>query len=270
MNVDQLKEKLLMLEPNAGDFLLVFSGKTSKKVHGLYKPETKEIIIHNKNFNEDNGLIYTGIHEFAHHIHHVKYGPLLTNRCHNARFWQIFHTLLKKAEELEIYQNPFRNNPEFLTLTQKIKDNYLKNNAQQMKELGLLLKDVALLCVKNNLFFDDYVDRELKLQHNTAKTIMKISELDLPPEVGFDNMKMISSIKGSSAREEAVQALMEEESSPDAVRVQMKDSTMKEDERETLQDPKKKLQKEKEKIEKTIKTLNEKLEKVEKMIEDLD
>ena len=54
MNVDQLKEKLLMLEPNAGDFLLVFSGKTSKKVHGLYKPETKEIIIHNKNFNEDH------------------------------------------------------------------------------------------------------------------------------------------------------------------------------------------------------------------------
>jgi hypothetical protein len=145
-----------------------------------------------------------------------------------------------------------------------------KNNAQQMKELGLLLKDVALLCVKNNLFFDDYVDRELKLQHNTAKTIMRISELDLPAEVGFENMKMISSIKGSSAREEAVQALMEEESSPDSVRVQMKDSAMKEEERETLQDPKKKLQKEKEKIEKTIKTLNEKLEKVEKMIEDLE
>ena len=136
--------------------------------------------------------------------------------------------------------------------------------------MGLLLKDVALLCVKNNLFFDDYVDRELKLQHNTAKTIMRISELDLPAEVGFENMKMISSIKGSSAREEAVQALMEEESSPDSVRVQMKDSAMKEEERETLQDPKKKLQKEKEKIEKTIKTLNEKLEKVEKMIEDLE
>ena len=99
---------------------------------------------------------------------------------------------------------------------------------------------------------------------------MRISELDLPAEVGFENMKMISSIKGSSAREEAVQALMEEESSPDSVRVQMKDSAMKEEERETLQDPKKKLQREKEKIEKTIKTLNEKLEKVEKMIEDLE
>lgn len=270
MNVDQLKEKLLMLEPDAGEFLLVFSGKTSKKVHGLYKPETKEIIIHNKNFNDDNGIIYTGIHEFAHHIHHVKYGPLLTNRCHNARFWHIFHTLLKKAEELQIYQNPFRNNPEFVTLTQKIKDNYLKNNAQQMKELGHLLKDVAVLCIKNNLFFDDYVDRELKLQHNTAKTIMRISELDLPPEIGFDNMKMISSLKGNSAREDAVQALMEEESSPDAVRVQMKDSALKEEEKEIMQDPKKKLQKEKEKIEKTIKTLNEKLEKVEKMIADLE
>jgi transcription termination factor NusB len=94
--------------------------------------------------------------------------------------------------------------------------------------------------------------------------------MDLPPEVGFDNMKMISSIKGSSAREEAVQALMEEEASPDTVRVQIKDSSMKEDEKEALHDPKKKLQKEKEKIEKSIKTLNEKLEKVEKMIEDLD
>ena len=68
----------------------------------------------------------------------MKYGPLLTNRCHNARFWQIFHSLLKKAEEQQIYQNPFRNNPEFITLTQKIKDNYLKNNAQQMPCVILL------------------------------------------------------------------------------------------------------------------------------------
>ena len=69
MNQDQTKALLLQLEPQAPAFELIFSGKSSKKVNGLYKPETREILLHNKNFASDEELIYTAIHEFAHHLH---------------------------------------------------------------------------------------------------------------------------------------------------------------------------------------------------------
>lgn len=264
MNIEQVKEKLLMLCPDVPDFLLVFTGKSSRKVHGLYKPESREILIHNKNFTDDNPLMYAAIHEFAHHVHHVNFGPLLTTRVHNTRYWQIFHDLLKKAEEKKIYQNPFRTNEEFVALTEKIKKDYLQGNGQLMKELGKLLKEVAILCIKNNLFFEDYVDRELNLHRNTAKTIMRISELDLPPEVGFENMKMISSIKNEELREKAEKAFLEG-NSPDSVKGSIQETGFSEEEK---RDPVKELKKEKEKIEKTIKNLNSKLEKIEKMIED--
>ena len=65
MNQDQVKEKLLQIDGEVADFSVVFSGKTSKKVDGLYHPEKQEIVIHNKNFEDDNALIYTAVHEFA-------------------------------------------------------------------------------------------------------------------------------------------------------------------------------------------------------------
>ena len=68
MNQQQVVERLLELDNDVEDFIVTFTGKKSKKVDGLYKPGNKEIILHNKNFSDDNSLIYTAIHEFAHHI----------------------------------------------------------------------------------------------------------------------------------------------------------------------------------------------------------
>ena len=267
MNIEQAKEKLLLLCPEAPDFLLVFTGKSSKKVHGLYKPDTREILIHSKNFTDDNGLMYTAIHEFAHHIHHTVYGPIITTRTHNSKYWQIFHALLKKAEELDIYHNPFRANKEFIAITEKIRKDYLEGNADLMKELGRLLRDVAELCAKHNLFFEDYIDRELNLQRGTVKTIMRVSEMDLPSEVGYENMKMLSSIKDPEVREEAKEAFLGGDS-PDSVKGLVELATQKEEDKIVEADPVLKLEKEKEKIEKSIKNLNVKLERIEKMIED--
>ena len=68
MNRDQIKELLLSLENTDLDFEVIFSGKSSKKVNGLYKCETREIVLHNKNFNTDNQLIYTAIYEYTHQM----------------------------------------------------------------------------------------------------------------------------------------------------------------------------------------------------------
>ena len=80
MSNDQIKKVLLTLRKSAHDFTVILSGKKSRKVHGLYKPDTREIIIHNKNFTNDNELMYTAIHEYAHHLHCERKGGLSSGK----------------------------------------------------------------------------------------------------------------------------------------------------------------------------------------------
>ena len=69
MNQDQVKDMLLSLENNVPEFSVIFTGKESKRVDGLYKPESREILIHNRNFEDENSLIYTAIHDISICIH---------------------------------------------------------------------------------------------------------------------------------------------------------------------------------------------------------
>jgi hypothetical protein len=57
MNQDQVKTKLLSIADAPMEFTVIFSGKKSKKVNGLYKPDSREIILHNKNFGDDENLL---------------------------------------------------------------------------------------------------------------------------------------------------------------------------------------------------------------------
>ena len=59
MNQTQVKDILLRLKDDVQEFTVIFSGKKSTKVDGLYKPLTREIIIHNKNTEDENAIVYT-------------------------------------------------------------------------------------------------------------------------------------------------------------------------------------------------------------------
>ena len=82
-------------------------------MHGLYKPDSREIIIHNKNFKNDNEMMYTAIHEYAHHLQFTTAATPISVRTHTTAFWNLLHTLLFEAEEKGIYTNPFESIEEF-------------------------------------------------------------------------------------------------------------------------------------------------------------
>ncbi len=125
MNQDRVKEILSELGSNVDEFTVIFTGKESSKVDGLYNRETCEILIHNRNFKDDNSLIYTAIHEFAHHIQFTQVDPDRNSRAHTVSFWNTFHQLLDSAENKGHYVNIFNSDDKFLHLTKQIKDNYL-------------------------------------------------------------------------------------------------------------------------------------------------
>lgn len=207
MNQNELKAILQYIKPGIPDFTLIFSGKMSKKIDGLYHPEKQEIIIHNKNFTEDNPLIYTAIHELAHHIQFSDPEVELTSRSHTVLFWDIFHKLLQVAEEQGIYINIFRKDLRFSNLTRKIKNDFLHTNGRLIKDFGKILIEALDLCQQNHANFEDYIDRELGLNRSSAKAMMKVYAMDINPEIGFDSMKVVSSISDPVKRAEAEQSI---------------------------------------------------------------
>ncbi|MBN1499465.1 MAG: hypothetical protein JW982_04895 [Spirochaetes bacterium] len=261
MNQDQLKSLLLKLEDEVDDFTLLYSGKESKKVDGLYKPDTREIIIHNKNHKTENEIIYTGIHEFAHHINCTKSAKPVTSRSHTVIFWDIFHRLLYKAEHAGIYNNIFKTDPDFQDLTKSIKENYLSLNGNLMKEFGAKLMVAMQLCQEKNVSFEDYVDRELGLHRTAAKTLVKTYEHNVNPEIGYENMKTVAKIKNNEIREQ-VQAAFLNGNSPDMVKASFSKHIREQQEMSRIEF----LEQEKDRVKETVERLKNRLVELESEI----
>jgi hypothetical protein len=262
MNAEQIKNLLLQVREPSLDFTVTLSGKASKKVNGLYKPETREIILHNKNFKTDNLLVYTAIHEYAHHIHACNHGGHLPARPHTQEFWATFHGLLEEAEKKGLYTNIYAESPDLTALTEDIRENYIKENGRLFLELGRKLQAAQKLCVDAGLRFEDYIDRILCMPRLAAQTAIKSAAGNLPPELGQDNMRFVCNISDEDERAEAANALLSGKS-PDSVKTALRKN-------EAEADPKDRLEKEKARLERTIETLTKRLSEVEIELEQMD
>jgi len=260
MNNDMIKEQLLKLRPDAQDFTVTMTGKKSNKVNGLYKPFTREILLHNRNFSDDNQLMYTAIHEFAHHIQFTKLLTPGVARFHTSQFWSIFHELLFEAERMEIYRNVFLTNPEFVEMTERIKSEFITEHGRLISRFGEVLLQAHELCDRLNVNFDDYVNRILKIKHSHAQSMIRISNMELDPGLGYENMKAVSRIGDPERRQQAM-ADLEGDHSP--VMVEMKYREKGEE-----ADPVEVLSREKKRLEKTIITLKTKLALIEAKIKE--
>lgn len=255
MQQDSVQELLQQVEEAPAAFRLVFSGKTNSKVNGLYKPDTAEIIIHNRNFDSDDQLIYTALHEYAHHILHVRKGGVRQPRPHSAEFWALFHELVTKAEAKGLYRNIFENEPDFVRLTEEIRQRCLKVNGELLLEMGRLLAEAQELCERHRARFEDYIERVLGVPRTTANGAVKATKLGLDPALGWDSLMFLSSIRDEARRTEAIEAL-ESGASPTTVKGRLARANPEES-------PADRLLEEKSRIEKTIRNLTARLEEIE-------
>lgn len=255
MNQDQVKGLLVSVEEPKTQFSVVFSGKKSSMVNGLYKPLTREILIHNKNFETDGQLVYTALHEYAHHLHCERKPYLPGARAHTNEFWAIFHELLEKAEAKGSYRNVFAEEPAFVELTARIKD-VLPENGRVMLEFGKLVVEAEALCKKHFVRFEDYIDRALGVARTSATSAMKAVHLQVPADLGWDAMKLVAGISRPEARGAAIEAFRAGKSQ-EAVKAMSRASKPSEgDERERLD-------RERTRLERTIQTMQERLSAVE-------
>lgn len=261
MNQDQVKELLIKIEEPLEEFNVLFTGKTSKKVDGFYRPDERTIFIHNRNMETEQEIIYCAIHEYAHHIHVTSSSLPISNRCHTNEFRSIFHKLLKKAEEKNLFNNHFKTDQEFINLTKKLKEEFIEPNANLMKDFGQALIKAYNLCQAKNLSFEDYITRELALGMSLTKQIISISQSDIDTSIGFENMKIVAKAKNTEEQKQIEQAF-QSGISPDIVKQDFLTPTRKKE-----MSIEQELQKEIQRIERTIESLQKKLVLVENELE---
>ncbi|MDR2601626.1 MAG: hypothetical protein LBC53_04145 [Spirochaetaceae bacterium] len=270
---EAVKNALISLENAREDFTVIFSGKSSKKVNGLYKYETREIIIQNRNFiiegekTDDNLLMYTAIHEYAHHIHSCILGGYLPPRSHGPEFWAVFHRLLETAEKKGVYSCGMEDSPRLCKITDEIKEKYITANALLFKEFGALLTEAARECEKIGLRFEDYISRILCIPKDSAKLAIKSFQYDINPTVGVDNMRYIAGIRPSEKRLSAERSFLLGKS-PESVIASVKTgapppSASAEGPNDFIA-----LQKEKLRLERNIASLKKRLEDIERRLEE--
>ena len=270
LNNERIKEILLDISPCEIDFTVTQTGKESKRVNGFYKTDTHEIFLHNLNFKSDNMLIYAAVHEYTHHlctIEKQENDPSYGKACkvHTQEFWAKFGNLLKIAEEKGYYSIGWENNEELKALTQDIKENYLAKNGQLMQEFGKKLARAFDLCQESDIRYEDYIDRVLCLPRGAAKDIRKVAAVEVNPAIGFENMKVVASVRKKDDRAQVEQEFLAGGKSPSSVRAIMKQKSA----QANGTDPKTKLEREKSRLEKTIAQLTQRLEYVEESLASL-
>jgi hypothetical protein len=261
MNQDTVKEKLQAIHESPVEYTVIFSGKKSKRVNGLYKSDSREIIIHNRNFVDDKGnqnenlLVFTAIHELAHHVRMTETGDKSTS-AHNQDFWATFHNLLDEAEKKGIYHADVDAD------TQKLIDearDISRQIAELQRELGRVLLAINESCQKNGIRYEDIVERKAQIgkqSANIAVTAFNMGDQKVGADIQVeaarqhDNEKRAAIIAAGKEGKSVIQA---KKSTTPAKPVDAEDETAN-------------LIREQRRIERTVESLTRRLEELEEQL----
>jgi hypothetical protein len=267
MTQEQVKERLQKLHQSTVDYTVIFSGKYSKRAYGLYKLATREIIIHNKNFEDEDGslnenlLMFTAIHELAHHVMMAEKGNISV-RSHTQDFWATFHGLLDTAEKRGVYHAAIDAD------TQKLIDEARDISvriAELQRELGGVICAIGESCRKNGLREEDIIERKAQIGKQTSKAAVAAFDMG-DMGVGADIQAEAARQRGEE-RQEAVIAAAKNGGSV----IQVKKAAAPEEsgKRGKPADETAELALEKRRVERTIESLARRLEEIRKKLDEL-
>jgi hypothetical protein len=193
-------------------FTVFFSGKKSGSVNGTYRERTRTIMINDKNFLSAGGyngdlLMYTAIHELAHHILGTEMG-LRGMRSHTRLFWSVFSGLVDKAEAEGVYT--LNVDGEVQGLVDEAAG-ISRELARLQRELGDVLSRLHGICEKKGIRYEDVLERKLRISRETANTACLANSLDVSEaagEINIDLQEAIIKERNADRREEIILAFL--------------------------------------------------------------
>jgi len=234
-NQNDVKENLDKVYHCVNEYTCIFTGKKSKNVNGKYLPATKEILLNNRNFNDDNNLLFfTALHELA---HHVVYAENNRKEGHTSFFWSTFYDLITKAEKLGFYTVVISDN-----LKAKI-DKVKELDVQISKltsEMGTALIEVQTICKEENVRYEDITDRTIGIKRTTVKKTVKIATRGIPNDISSDAKTFVALTSDLDKAQKAL-ILLQQGKTIDQVKQIIKEPMEELEEIEELEEKKNKL-----------------------------
>jgi hypothetical protein len=213
MTAETVQKTLERLYACREPYTVFFSGKKSRTVNGAYRGLTRRILINDKNFlsgagyNEDL-LLYTAIHELAHHILATEMGQQ-GRRSHTRLFWAVFNRLVDKAEAAGIYT--LHIDEEVRSLVEEAAG-IGRELARLQRELGGVLSRLREICVQKGIRYEDVLERKLRISRETANTAGLASGLDVSDtagEINIDLQETIVKERNPDKRDDIILAVLE-------------------------------------------------------------
>ena len=166
MRAEEVKEGLLRVYEGREAFSVTF-GRLGKTVWGRYLPCTRSIVVDRSKMANDTMVMYTALHELAHHICYQDKGQE-GKRAHTKLFWGVYHDLLDRAEEAGIYERSRDGAVVSLVEQVKAKD---RETAALQRELGSLVKELWGVCEEKGIRAEDVLERQAGLSRKTWKAM---------------------------------------------------------------------------------------------------
>ena len=252
MTNEEIKTNLKKLFDCKEDFTVIQTGKKSNKVNGLYKPDSHEIFLHNKNFGTENELMYTAVHEFTHHYLRTEKGD--KGGRHNSLFWATFYDFLEKAISYGFYVRT--RSEETQKLIDEAKE-IQKAIIDAQRKLGETLSKIYESCDRNNERVEDVIEHDLQITRNKAKEYQKMRNSD----TNSDEMAKVI----NSAKDVMIKAAAQKAADEGKTVEQVKQIAKAKPVDDNLESPER-LRREEKRLETTIERLNDRLVQVQETL----
>jgi hypothetical protein len=167
MTAEQVKEGLLRIYEGREAFSVTFK-RLPKSIWGKYLPWTRSIVVDPCKMANEGMLMYTAIHELAHHVCFQDKGQD-GKRSHTKVFWGIYHNLLDRAERAGIYEKSRDAAVTALVERAKVKD---REAAALQRELGGILAELWEVCEEKGVRAEDVLERQAGLSRKTWSAML--------------------------------------------------------------------------------------------------
>jgi len=155
----RIKEILTAIKEPGEDFEVIIKNEYNNKCLGLYDRWRKEIIIYLLTIDNNQELIETAIHEYAHHFLRNSTGT------HYTEFWECFFELMEIAERKGFYSYNIDSCENLKKITAIINEhNLIKNRKIFKKEWYGIFHIILKLCKEINVNFEYYTVKHLGME----------------------------------------------------------------------------------------------------------
>jgi hypothetical protein len=167
MKEQEVKALLCKIRTPPRDFVLQFTHRRHRRINGTYTLADHLIKINNLNFLREDALLYTAIHEYAHHLQYCARGKT----SHNREFWTLFHDLLDEAIAKGLTASPPTTDK--ITEVETELRGLLREHADIEVRIAERMRALHTECAEIGVRTEFLVERRLQLPNNAARIYQK-------------------------------------------------------------------------------------------------